>query len=80
MYKTKVVKFNGNPLLGVDECYNMLQEYMNEGDTLKEALEQVLLFEVKEQYLHYNTNGWKEWECKWDLDNEVTLTLMETKL
>lgn len=75
MMKTKVVKFNGNPLLGVDECYNMLQEYMKEGDTLKEALEQVLLFEVKEQWLNHKGGDWREWECEWDLDNQVTLTL-----
>ena len=75
MYKTKVVKFDGNPLLGVDESYNMLQEYMKEGDTLKEALEQVLLFEVKEQYLYHKGDDWREWECEWDLDNQVTLTL-----
>ena len=56
----------------------MLQEYMNEGDTLEEALEQVLLFEVKEQWLHYNLpDNCKEWECAWDLDNEVTLKYYE---
>ena len=80
MYKTKVVKFDGNPLLGVGECYQMLLDFMKEGDTLEEALEQVLLFEVKEQYLYHKTDGWREWECEWDLNNEVTLTLMETKL
>ena len=72
----KKVKFDGNPLL--DNHYQMLQEYMEEGDTLEEALEQVLLFEVKEQWMKYNlpTNV-SEWECEWDLDNEVTLTYFE---
>ena len=40
----------------------------------EEALEQVLLFEVKEQWLRWNAPKSLEWECEWDVDNEVTLT------
>ena len=72
MEKVKTVKFDGNPV--TSNYYELVQEYMNEGDTLEEALEQVLLFEVKEQWLKWNAPKSLEWECEWDVDNEVTLT------
>jgi len=61
-----------NPLEYLNDC-------LADGDTLEEALHEVLLWEATEQYLHHNYPNHFVWEMEVDLEHNVDVELTKLK-
>lgn len=72
-------KVNFKPQVLLSNPLDYLNDCLAEGDTLEEALNEVLLWEATEQYLHHNYPNYVVSEMETDLDHNVEVELLKLK-